>query len=79
MSKYQKQDSVRKRACHNCGATVTRRGLPLTGNYCSPVCLDKARNRPDSHNSYDKFDRSRRDDYEDSRNVYNPFKDLFDE
>lgn len=37
------------KVCHICGASRTLRGMPLTGNYCSPVCRDKAYTRPDSH------------------------------
>lgn len=69
------------RSCHICGATRTLRGQPLTGNYCSPTCLDRARSRPDSHGA-NQIGRGRDSgirlsDEDDSGRAYNPFADLF--
>jgi hypothetical protein len=71
------------RSCHNCGATRTYRGFELTGNYCSPKCLNEARSRRDPHGITEagrgKMETGFGDSYEDYRDTYNPFKDLFDE
>jgi len=70
------------KCCHTCGATRTLKGQPLSGNYCSPMCLDKARHRPDSYGA-NTIGRGRDhgirlSDEDDSARVYNPFDDLFD-
>lgn len=29
------------RVCHSCGISLTLKGMPLKGNYCSPLCKDR--------------------------------------
>lgn len=69
--------------CHTCGTTRTLRGNPLSGNYCSPTCMHKARERPDSHGAgqYGKRQPMLDEDNESysMSNIYNPFKGLFDD
>jgi hypothetical protein len=66
-----------------CGTTQTFKGNPLSGNYCSPTCFRKAKDRPDSHGTGIYGKRQPMADEESESysmsNVYNPFKDLFDD
>jgi hypothetical protein len=72
----------RTRVCHGCGADKTLKGLPLEGNYCGPICLDRARHRKfkeDSDERAARLIRERGDDESFSiSDIHNPFKGLFD-
>jgi len=69
------------KCCHTCGATQTLKGKPLTGNYCSPMCLDRAYSRPDSHGANTigrgSAHGTQLSDENDSARAYNPFDELF--
>lgn len=68
--------------CHTCGTTRTFKGNLLSGNYCSPDCLRRARERPDSHGASEYGKRQPMSDEESESysmsNIYNPFEELFD-
>lgn len=70
------------KCCHVCGATRTTKGQPITGNYCSPICLNRARHRPDSYGANTSGRGYEHgislSDEDDSGKVYNPFDELFD-
>lgn len=68
---------MREKQCLACGAIRTLKGNPLSGNYCSPVCLGRSSDRI----------RPRRDDIHSllregrplsQEKPADPFPDLFD-
>jgi hypothetical protein len=72
----------RTRVCHGCGGELTLKGVPLEGNYCGPICLDRARNRKFKEDSDERADRLRKERGDDESfsmsNIHNPFEKLFD-
>lgn len=65
--------------CHSCGSSITIKGEPLTKDYCSPTCFERASNRrfKTSHGG-DVGSAGDSDESYSMSNIYNPFGSLFD-
>lgn len=74
---------MKDRSCATCGASRTIKGNKLTGQYCSPACLQIGNPaRWDSNKAgrgYQQSEEQSRFDSNDVRHAFNPFKGLFDD